>query len=52
MLHAHCKPVLGFKTPKIFNFVDQLPKNANGKIDKPALKTAAIQAQEDAHRPG
>lgn len=47
-LQAHCKPVLGFKTPKIFNFVDQLPKNANGKIDKPALKAAALRARESA----
>lgn len=41
-LQAHCKPILGFKTPKIFNFVDHLPKNANGKIDKPALRAAAL----------
>lgn len=41
-LHAYCKPILGFKTPKIFNFVDVLPRNANGKIDKPALKAAIL----------
>lgn len=41
-LQAHCKPILGFKTPKLFDFIDQLPKNANGKIDKPALKAAAL----------
>jgi acyl-CoA synthetase (AMP-forming)/AMP-acid ligase II len=45
-LQAHCKPILGFKTPKAFHLVDQLPKNANGKIDKPALKAAAGQARE------
>ena len=41
-LQAHCKPILGFKTPKQFRFVDALPKNANGKVDKPALKAALL----------
>jgi len=45
-LQAHCKPILGFRTPKVFNFVDELPKNANGKIDKPALKAAALREKE------
>jgi acyl-CoA synthetase (AMP-forming)/AMP-acid ligase II len=47
-LQAHCKPILGIKTPKVFNFVDQLPKNANGKIDKPVLKAAALRGRESA----
>ena len=47
-LQAHCKPVLGFKTPKVFHFIDQLPKNANGKIDKPALKAAALRERAGA----
>ncbi|MBM4195147.1 MAG: long-chain fatty acid--CoA ligase [Gemmatimonadetes bacterium] len=47
-LQAHCKPILGFRTPKIFNFVDHLPKNANSKIDKPALKAAAMREREKA----
>ena len=46
-LQAHCKPVLGFKTPKVFRFVAALPKNPNGKIDKPALKAAAMRAHEE-----
>ena len=41
-LQAHCKPILGFKTPKRFRFLDALPKNANGKVDKPVLKAAAL----------
>lgn len=41
-LQTHCKPILGFKTPKQFHFLDALPKNANGKVDKPALKAAAL----------
>lgn len=46
VLQEHCKRVLGFKTPKIFNIVDQLPKNANGKIDKPTLKAAAARERQ------
>lgn len=45
-LQAHCKPILGFRTPKIFNLVGELPKNANGKIDKPALQAAALRDRE------
>ena len=41
-LDAHCKPILGFRTPKVFRILDALPKNANGKVDKPALKAAAL----------
>jgi len=33
----HCKPVLGFKTPKHWTVVDKLPRNPNGKIDKTLL---------------
>lgn len=46
ILQAHCKPVLGFKTPKVFRFLDTLPKNPNGKIDKPALKATAMREHE------
>ena len=48
-LREHCKPALGFKTPKVFRFVELLPKNANGKIDKAALKAAALKDPRDAH---
>jgi long-chain acyl-CoA synthetase len=46
-LRAHCRPVLGFKTPKAFHFLEALPKNPNGKIDKPALKDMAMQEHEE-----
>lgn len=48
-LQAHCKQALGFKTPKIFRFLELLPKNANGKIDKSSLKAAALINHVDAH---
>lgn len=35
---AHCKPILGFRTPKRWHFLDALPRTGNGKIDKNALK--------------
>ena len=38
----HCKPVLGFKTPRHFHFVGAIPKNANSKVDKPKLKAEAL----------
>lgn len=37
----HLKPTLGFKTPRHFAFQKSLPKNANGKVDKPILRAAA-----------
>jgi acyl-coenzyme A synthetase/AMP-(fatty) acid ligase len=45
-LQAHCKPILGFRTPKQFRFVETLPKNANGKVDKSALKSALLRERE------
>ena len=47
MLQAHCKPILGFKTPKQFRLLDALPKNANGKVDKAALKAALMKEGAD-----
>ena len=41
-LTDHCKPVLGFKSPRHFHFVSAIPKNANGKVDKPTLKAQAL----------
>jgi len=38
----HCKPILGLRSPRRFAFVDALPKNGNGKIDKPKLRTRAL----------
>ena len=34
----HCKPLLGLRSPRRFGYLDALPKNANGKVDKPKLK--------------
>lgn len=41
-MQAHCKPILGLRTPRRFAFVDSLPKNANGKIDKARVKAEAL----------
>jgi acyl-CoA synthetase (AMP-forming)/AMP-acid ligase II len=35
---AHCKPILGFRTPKRWHFLSALPRTGNGKVDKNALK--------------
>lgn len=42
-LQAHCKPILGLRTPRRFALLDSLPKNANGKVDKPRLKAQALE---------
>ena len=41
-LQAFCRPLLGLKTPRRFSLLDSLPKNANGKVDKPRLKAQAL----------
>lgn len=38
---AHCKPILGFRTPKRWHFLAALPRTGNGKVDKTALKREA-----------
>lgn len=35
---AHCKPRLGIKTPKVWRFIEGLPRTPNGKIDKALLR--------------
>jgi acyl-CoA synthetase (AMP-forming)/AMP-acid ligase II len=45
-LRAGCKDILGFKTPKRFLIDENLPKNANGKVDKKALKARLEQNQK------
>ena len=35
------------KVPKAVTFVEALPKNPVGKIDKPALRATLQQAQDD-----
>jgi acyl-CoA synthetase (AMP-forming)/AMP-acid ligase II len=42
-LQAHCKPILGLRTPRRFALLDSLPKNANGKVDRPRLKAQALE---------
>ncbi len=38
----HCKPLLGLRSPRRFALLDALPKNANGKVDKPSLRGRAL----------
>lgn len=38
---AEIKPRLGIRTPKRLDILDHLPKNANGKVDKKALRSGA-----------
>ena len=41
-LQAHCRERLArFKVPKSFTFVDELPRNSMGKIQKSELKVLA-----------
>jgi len=37
-LFEYTRTVLGYKRPKDILVIDELPKNANGKIDMPRLK--------------
>lgn len=48
-LADYCKSLLGFKTPRHFHFVDAIPKNANGKVDRPKLKAEALNLGKTAH---
>lgn len=49
-LRAGCKDILGFKTPKRFLIEENLPKNANGKVDKKALKARLVQNKNEDNR--
>ena len=42
---AHCKPRIGFRTPRRWEFVAQLPRTGNGKVDKVALKARLATAE-------
>lgn len=49
-LREQCRVLLGFKAPKRFLIEEALPKNANGKVDKKALRERLEREQkEDAH---
>jgi acyl-CoA synthetase (AMP-forming)/AMP-acid ligase II len=45
MCEHHCKPIIGFRTPRKWFFVDHLPLTGNGKVDKASLK-ASLESQE------
>ncbi|HKI75475.1 MAG TPA: fatty acid--CoA ligase family protein, partial [Pseudomonadales bacterium] len=45
MCKQHCKPIIGFRTPRKWFFVDHLPLTGNGKVDKASLK-ASLEPQE------
>lgn len=47
-LHAHLPPAL---VPSSFTAVDRLPRNANGKIDRPVLRTLSPASAEAATAP-
>jgi acyl-CoA synthetase (AMP-forming)/AMP-acid ligase II len=40
---AYCKPKIGIRTPKKWVFVEQLPRTANGKVDKAKLEAGLMQ---------
>lgn len=40
MCERHCKPIIGFRTPRRWVFVNQLPLTGNGKVDKASLKAS------------
>lgn len=42
-LTAWCKPRLGIKTPKRWHVAAELPRNSNGKLDKPAIRRLAAE---------
>lgn len=37
-LSSYCKEKIGFKSPRVIEFVTELPKSGTGKIDKKALR--------------
>ena len=41
-LARHCKALLGYRSPKRFILIDELPRNSAGKIDKRALKAGFL----------
>lgn len=47
-LGSYCQPLLGFRTPKRFVFVEELPKTSSGKADKTALRRQ-FESEVDAH---
>lgn len=45
-LREHCKPLLGLRSPRRIHVITQLPRNANGKIDKKQLRVDYLCAPE------
>jgi acyl-CoA synthetase (AMP-forming)/AMP-acid ligase II len=37
---AHCKPLIGIRTPKRWHFIDRLPRTGNAKVDKGELRAS------------
>jgi acyl-CoA synthetase (AMP-forming)/AMP-acid ligase II len=50
MCEAHCKPRLGFRTPKRWHFIDALPRTGNGKVDKASLTRQAGETELEHER--
>ncbi len=46
---AHCKPRLGIKTPKVWRFIEGLPRTPNGKIDKALLRRQHLESSGGVH---
>jgi acyl-CoA synthetase (AMP-forming)/AMP-acid ligase II len=40
---AHCKPLIGIRTPKLWHFIERLPRTGNAKVDKGALRASLSQ---------
>jgi acyl-CoA synthetase (AMP-forming)/AMP-acid ligase II len=46
-LRTHCKALLGFRAPKRYLLVSEMPKTSNGKIDKQLLKAQFMSTRND-----
>jgi acyl-CoA synthetase (AMP-forming)/AMP-acid ligase II len=46
---AHCKPLLGIKTPKRWTMIEALPRTPNGKVDKAALRRQYLEQTRASH---
>ncbi len=47
-LIEHCQSIIAsYKKPKVIEFVDELPKMVNGKIDKQAVRSLILDRRQD-----